>query len=352
MPARRDPASPRGVPFFDNARLALISIVALEHGIRLFLYDSPAMRGLYTWAVVFLMPAFAAIAGHLATPRAAPGRTLLRLGVPYVTFEVLYASLMAATGRAARPAVTLWEPTWLMWFILALLVWRLALPVVLRLRAPLAWAVAAGCAIGALPVAIYELTLTRLVTLFPFFVAGHLLPRRAFDALASPRARSAAPAVLGAAGVVVALWGDGGLQGWLHGTQPYRALGVSPAAGVGLRLLYYLGAGAAAAAILALVPRGSGRLTPLGRRTLYPYLLHGLVLLPLAGVVPASWTGSAPLALAVIGGSLAMGPALATGRAVRLARPLVEPRWAQRLIRSPLRARPAPRAAPPPPATS
>jgi fucose 4-O-acetylase-like acetyltransferase len=312
--------------FLDNARLALIALVVVAHVIRLFLFEVDGPRTLYVWSIVFLMPAFAAVAGHVSRPtlsRSGVTRLAMRILVPYLVFELIYTVLLAAT-RPGRPDLVPWTPTWLLWFLPALFLWRLTLPLLVRTGAPLAVAVTAGLAAGFLPAPVYTLGFTRFLVLYPFFVLGFLAPGGWVRRPPKPRVRLAALVVLGVAGVFAAALGTDA-ESWLHGTRPYASMGVSPLAGPTLRLGHYLGATAAAASFLALVPRRRGRLSDAGGRTLYVYLLHGIVLLAAASLVPPSWSDSALEAVLLLGTGVALALVLSTRPIARATRALVEP---------------------------
>lgn len=312
--------------FLDNARLALVALVVVAHVIRLFLFEMDEMRTLYVWSIVFLMPAFAAVAGYVSRPtlsRSDVARLAARILAPYLVFELIYTALVAAT-RPGRTDFAPWTPTWLLWFLPVLFLWRLTLPLLVRTRAPLAVAVTAGLVAGFLPAPVYTLGVTRFLVLYPFFVLGFLARRQWVERLARPRVRLAAGILLGVAGLFAAALGTD-VEGWLHGTRPYASMQVPLLAGPPLRLGHYLGATAGAVSFLALVPRRRARLSDAGGRTLYVYLLHGIVLLAAASVVPRSWSDSASEGAVLLGAALALALVLSTRPVARATRALVEP---------------------------
>lgn len=312
-------------PLFDNARLVLIAMVVTAHVIRLNLYEVGWARALYAWLLVFMMPAFTLIAGHLssATMSVARLKSLVRrLVVPYLVFELLYTAAHAVGGRSEGFVLDLLTPTWVLWFLVTLFWWRLSLPLVMKTRQPLLVAVAIGVAGGFLPGPVYVLALTRAMVFYPFFVLGHLM------AVGQPvrrlRARPLANvAVLGAAGAFAAAFLTGPGELWLHGTQPYANMGASAALGPVVRLAYYGGVGLTVASFLALVPSRRMRLTAMGERTLYPYMLHGLVLLSLEPfvTVPYSW----PAGVGLVAAGVALAVVLSTTPVMRATRVLVDP---------------------------
>lgn len=109
----------RRIPIWDNARAACILLVVLGHAIQRLTYDSDIAQSLYFLIYAFHMPAFALISGYFSRSDPPSRRRMTRLltdiVVPYVIFE----------GQA-NPNLT--QPSWTLWFLLALAIFRLVLP--------------------------------------------------------------------------------------------------------------------------------------------------------------------------------------------------------------------------------
>lgn len=311
-------------PLLDNARLVLICCVVTAHVIRLNLYDVGWTRAIYAWMFIFMMPAFAAIAGHLSRTTLSLRNVKVlarRLLAPYLVFELLYAGAHVVAGRREQLIVDLLTPTWVLWFLAALFLWRLSLPVLVKTGHPLLVSTVIGLCGGLLPAPVYALSLTRALVLYPFFVLGHVGARHQVSRLKAHPVGNAT--VLAVAAVVAFVFFRGGGEAWLHGTQPYTEMGVSPLLGVPLRLGYYLAVAVVVASFLACVPDRRARLTDLGGRSLYPYLLHGVVLLTLERFVSVPY--SPPVAVAALTAGVLLALALATRPVVRVARVVVDP---------------------------
>ena len=130
-------------PYFDNARALLIVLVVIGHVIEMS--SSGAARGLYTWIYAFHMPAFILISGYLArnfsaTPKQC-ARLLASVLVPYLIFDVLH-SLVGAAVKGELPEFSPGVPAFTLWFLFALVAWRLMVPLLRVLRRPVLVAVA------------------------------------------------------------------------------------------------------------------------------------------------------------------------------------------------------------------
>lgn len=98
--------------------------------------------------------------------------------------------------------------------------------------------------------------------------------------------------------------------------------------GAGVRLLLILLAAAMTLALLILVPRGHSMITVWGTRTLYVYLLHGLVVMGLRSSGAVAWFGefgeTGVLMLVALGIAITM--LLSMRWITKLFRPVIEPK--------------------------
>ncbi|MBD8205640.1 acyltransferase family protein [Microbacterium sp. CFBP 8790] len=331
--------TPTRVPFWDNARFAAIVLVVFGHAVQRLTYDSDAAEALYLLVYAFHMPLFALVAGYFSSSAEPTRRRMARLFTdliaPYLIFETLWTiTQLLVTGRTdLDPA----QPSWTLWFLLALALFRLVLPYLALLRAPVLWALAIAIVAGYLPGIDSTLSLSRFLGLLPFFTLGWWLRER--DVVARRGLLDARPVwlrvvavlVLAGAGAIafafVDVWRDVRLGTWFFFVDTYADLGAPQWWAGGVRLAIIALALVLMTAFLLLVPRRETSWTHLGRYTMSVYLLHTFVLYPfrqsgvLRGLEPAAlWI---PL-IAVASVAIAVG--LSSRPVRRLTRPLVEPR--------------------------
>src|SRR5215203_5161876 len=168
------PRVKRRVPFWDNARFACIVLVVLGHAVQRLTYDSDVALGLYLLIYAFHMPAFAIISGYFSKSDAPGRRQMARvitdILLPYVIFEALWTLTKWIVEGQANPNIT--QPSWTLWFLLALGIFRLVLPYLALLRWPLLWTVVISIGAGYLPNIDSTLSLSRTLGLLPFFTLG------------------------------------------------------------------------------------------------------------------------------------------------------------------------------------
>ncbi|MCR2818251.1 acyltransferase family protein [Microbacterium sp. zg.Y1090] len=329
----------RRVPFWDNARFACITLVVLGHAVQRLTYDSDIALAVYLLVYAFHMPAFAIISGYFS--KAGPpnqrqmARVITDILAPYLVFEGLWTLTKWIIEGSANPDPT--QPSWTLWFLLALGIFRLVLPYLALLKQPLLWALAVSVGAGYLPSIDSTLSLSRTLGLLFFFTLGWWLRDRDIVARLDLLRSRAWWVVVAAAGVIaaagwaawffVADWQEMGLRAWLFYDSGYADLGAAHWWAGGVRLLLMGIALVLTVAFLTLVPRRDRWWTRFGQYTMYVYLLHSFVLYPfresgvLRGLDP-TWFWLPLVAVA----SVAIALGLATRPVRTVFRPLVEPR--------------------------
>jgi fucose 4-O-acetylase-like acetyltransferase len=333
------PRAKRRVPFWDNARFACIVLVVMGHASQRLTYDSDIALALYLGIYAFHMPAFAIISGYFSragTPsKRQMARVITDILVPYVIFEGLWVLTKWIVEGQAEPNLT--TPSWTLWFLLALGIFRLVLPYLALLRWPLLWTVVISLGVGYLTNVGSTFSLARTLGLLPFFTLGWwlsehrvvdrlgLLGRRPWWVVA---AAVGAFAIVGwAAWFFVDQWRDMNLQQWLFYDDSYADLGGTEWWAAGVRLALMAVALVLSTALFVLVPRRSRWWTHFGQYTMYVYLLHSFVLYPfresgLLRDLDPTWLWL-PI---VIVASVLIALGLATKPVRWLFRPLIEPR--------------------------
>jgi fucose 4-O-acetylase-like acetyltransferase len=327
------------IPFWDNARFGTIVLVVIGHAIQRQTSDSNNALTLYLFIYAFHMPAFAIISGYFskATP---PGTRQMRkvitdILLPYLIMQFIWSAVQ--WWVEGDPGLNLTEPHWTLWFLLALAIFRVALPYLAMLRWPMVWAVVASVAVGYAHNVDSTFSLSRTIGILPFFLLGWYLRQwKLMDwwrRLRWPGVWAIRVAALGLfAGwlaVVISnieFFREIHLQGWFFYDDGYERLG-DDAWTAGLIRLGLIGLAAVlSAGFYALVPRRATIFTVFGQATMYVYLLHSFVLYPIreSGVLKDDHA-SAVWLLTMVFASLAISIALASPLVRRIFRPLIEP---------------------------
>lgn len=330
------------VPFWDNARFISVTLVVIGHGIQRLTSDSDNALILYLFIYAFHMPAFAIISGYFS--KASPPTTrrmkkvLTDILLPYIIMETIWTLVQFAVEGKQEFNPT--APSWTLWFLLALGIFRLVLPYLVLLRMPLLWALVLSVMVGYFSNVDSTFSLSRAIGILPFFVLGWqvrqwgLLER--FLALGQIvwALRAGAIAVFAIwLGVVIggiAQWRAIDLRFWFFYDDSYRGLGEGEWWAGFVRLGLIALAVLLSAAFFALIPRSDTWITTLGQATMYVYLLHSFILYPLreTGVLKGEHS-SAVWLLGMVFACIAISIVLTAPIVRRVFRPFIEPkpRW-------------------------
>ncbi|MGY0056107.1 acyltransferase family protein [Streptomyces sp. LZ34] len=325
-------------PYFDNAKYLTIVLVACGHAWEPLTYGSRAVTAVYLTVYAFHMPAFALISGYFSRGfDLGPGRIrrlLTGVVVPYLVFEVAYTLFYRWAQDDPGYPISLLDPWYVMWFLVALFIWRLTTPLWLALRHPMPIALALAVLASISPEVGGDLALQRVLSFLPYFVLGLSLRPEHFTRLRTRRARLAALPV--GAGALVAAYALAPRldAGWFYHRGSVTGLGVPAWAGVFTTPALFLLALVLTAVFLAWVPGRQLWITALGMGTMYGYLLHGFVIKSSRfwRWYDHPWLHTPVGELTVTAAAIAMITLLCTAPVRRVFRPLVEPRmtWAFR----------------------
>ncbi|WLR48857.1 acyltransferase family protein [Halobacillus litoralis] len=263
--------------FFDNAKLVLIFLVVFGHIIQPFTDGSRPMYTLYTWIYTFHMPAFIFLAGFFAKGSGEKDYILQlakKLILPYLIFQLVYTGYYFFIGKGATLS-GIFYPHWSLWFLFSLFCWHILLYWFKKIPPFLGVAIAVqiGVLVGYFSDIGHHFSLSRTFVFFPFFLVGYWMTKEHVHKWRTRRVKEASLVVMAIVASVIALFPEFS-SGWLLGSKSYEVLG-SPEMGGVFRLGVYVLAAVMTISVFAWVPNTQYRLTYLGGRTLYVYLLHG-----------------------------------------------------------------------------
>ncbi|WP_420033652.1 acyltransferase family protein [Streptomyces sp. cg28] len=287
-PAPASAPAPAGAPrpkqrdaFFDNAKYLAIVFVAMGHSWEPLTDRSRAAEALYMVVYTFHMPAFIVISGYFSRSFDASPHKLKRLitgvAVPYVLFEIAYTFFKRTAGGDPDYPISLLDPWYLTWFLVALFVWRLTTPIWKIVRWPLPIAVLIAALASISPEVGDDLDLQRVLQFLPFFVLGLCLKPEHFQLVRRREVRIiAVPVALCA--VALAYWaGPRMTSAWFYHRDSAQELGAPWWAGIVMTLALFGASIVLTACFFAWVPGRKMWFTVLGAGTLYGYLLHGFL---------------------------------------------------------------------------
>ena len=265
-------------PWLDNAKMVLVTIVVVGHMIVL-VPPGDEQSHTYDFIYYFHIPAFVLVTGYLSKSFRYTRRHLWALVttmvVPYIVFSWLMIHWRELLDQVPPDLEWFLNPRWPMWYLAAMVMWRLATPVLRWHPVMVPVSVAISLLAGLSNHETFDIN--RVLGFLPFFVLGlHLKPEH----LAVLRRRGAW--VAGIVGMLFIWWLAGRTDGlwatqFLYFRAPYAELGVGDAEGMWIRARLIVVALIGSAAVLTLVPHRRSFLTRMGAWSLVVYLCHGFV---------------------------------------------------------------------------
>lgn len=293
-------------PWFDNARWLAGTLVVLVHVFGRYRDDVFAVEWLWfgTWS--YRIPLFAILVGifSTATPVSRDFRQLItRILIPLVVLSAFHAGISYFEGDGVPYP---WEPQYTLWFLYAIIVWRLLLPVIASFRWPILVAILISITVGLGAFEGDPFGLTRMAANLPFVVIGWWLKSNS----GWLRQRNWLKTL--AALTVVTITA---VASWILVSQEQLVAadfaGLTQLTTIDLviqRLVILLAGLLGALAVLYLLPRGKvAVLTGIGRNGYQIYLLHGILLTVIGLFVTwpsAKELGATGLSALLVGGIL------------------------------------------------
>lgn len=284
--------------YYCNLKFLLLYLVVFGHWIEPYIDSFPPVHSVYRIIYTVHMPLFIFISGSFLASGEQAKIQAFRCLSCYLIFQSAAVLAGAVSGRPLR----LYRPCWHLWYLLSLSLWSFSAWISerwIRLseRSPyirsggILLAVLIGCGTGCLPRVGRDMSLSRTLTFFPYFLAGQLCPRNIFRE----------KRLLG----IVSLLGFGGLYllfnshiptGFFYQGDSYGSLGNT--LGIRLRLICYIMGGLFGIGLLALVPERRFLFSSIGADTLWVYLCHAplIMLLRLLPLPPLEMVLIGPLA--------------------------------------------------------
>ncbi|MFV8183494.1 MULTISPECIES: acyltransferase family protein [Streptomyces] len=268
--------------FFDNAKYLAIVLVAMGHSWEPLKGDSRILEGVYTVVYTFHMPAFIIISGYFSRSFDMRPDRLRRLVtgvlVPYVIFETAYSLFKRYGDHDPGMDVSLLDPWYLTWFLVALFIWRMTTPLWKNLRWPLPIALGIAMFGTVSPDIGDDLDLQRVLQFLPYFVLGLCMKPEHFQRVRTRTMRIVAVPVFAAA-LVFGWWAVPRMNtAWFYHRDAAQELAAPWWTGPVMTLALFGCSLLLTACFFAWVPRRKMWFTALGAGTLYGYLLHGFVI--------------------------------------------------------------------------
>lgn len=270
----------------DNIKVILIFLVVFNHIIAFCLVkEDIVIRYIWYAITIFHMPAFIFVSGYLSKKPQSVAKNVKNLLIPYILGYSLtwYAQIWLGKSvdyEILRPSGTV------MWYVLALFVYRLTIDAVGKMRLVVPLSIIFALWAGTRAEFTTYLSTSRIVVFFPFFVAGYLWKSEYITAVRKFKGKwilipltglilYAVPNYMITSSMPVDIF---------RGNHSYTLCGLSMGEGVVIRLLMYLVSFLVIYTMLGLIPDRKFLLTYIGRNTMGIYFFHYPIMIIMNGL--------------------------------------------------------------------
>lgn len=271
----------------DNIKVLLIFLVVFNHIIAFELVKVDIVIWYIWYAItIFHMPAFIFVSGYLSKKPQNVLKNVKNLLIPYILGYTLtwYAQIWLGKNvdyELLRPSGTV------MWYLLALFVYRLTIEAFGKIRFIIPLSIAFALWAGTRPEFTTFLSTSRIVVFFPFFVAGYLWKSEYTTAVRKFKGKWVLIPLAGFVlyGVPNYMISNSIPVDIFRGNHTYMLSGLVNEVGMVIRLLMYLVSFLMILTFFALLPDRKLPFTFIGRNTMGIYFFHYPIMIIIDGLL-------------------------------------------------------------------
>jgi fucose 4-O-acetylase-like acetyltransferase len=264
----------------DNVKALLITLVVLGHLMDRFT-EIESFKFFWILIYSFHMPLFVFCSGYFASTD--NKKITKRLIYPYILFQILFLIFDKYIIKMEVTSFTLITPIWILWYLLASVFWSIMIQFIKKIDLKvIIIAFIIGLLAGFDDSIGFDLSLSRTIVFFPFFLIGYYCRNNKID-VTKLKENKVLIIILSILSTLVILYlyiNCNNINGvWLNASRGYEAFEYN----LIIRLIIYLNALILSAMIFVIIPKFKiPAITNIGVNSMSIYLLHGFIVRYLA----------------------------------------------------------------------
>lgn len=264
---------------WDNMKALLIFLVVLGHFLEKFPMDFKTGKLLDEFIYMFHMPAFIFVSGFWAKGYCKNGKPRPEKIAYFVSYYVIFQLIFTFIIQIFTPtkAISLLEPAIGLWYLLAMIIYYLIIPVIENLPAPLIIGafMVVGLFIGYEKEAGSFAGVSRTLVFSPFFFAGYYTPVTLIDKMRSIKNRILIGVLTFFAALTIwTVSNDEYGMTLFFGKANFKALKFDFMEGITLRYLSWILGALMIISLILLLPSKKTIFSFVGERSIQAYLFH------------------------------------------------------------------------------
>jgi fucose 4-O-acetylase-like acetyltransferase len=246
--------------------------------------DNQILQDIIQVIFSFHIPLFAFVSGYFSRTfiiEDGKFKHLFDLMFQYSLFQGLYLIADSIWFQTPNVNYSFFEPYWMLWFLFSLFFWRVLLLIFEKSNHVLVWAVISGIVVGFWSGDGTWMSLSRTLIYFPFFVIGYRFNPVWISKIVNTKMKLISMAFLVTLFVIYHFLPFELEFEWFLGNATFAQLNRTPFEGMMIRMIFYVVQFISSFCVVILVSSRTYIFAEWGQRTIYVYLLHGLVLMTL-----------------------------------------------------------------------
>lgn len=262
--------------FVDNLKGLLIFLVVFGHFLESYLGDSNVIKYIYIVIYSFHMPLFALCSGYLANAKT-PFKKILKYFLFFVVLQTIVAIVQTILNGAFTISYII-TPYWILWYLLSFTFWLLLLKALKKVNLiTIGLFFLTALLVGYIPQIGVVLSLSRTITLFPFFIVGYYIKKTPINYIKIKKVLSYIAPILTIAVLTFFIF----YLNIIQISDLYFKTSYHENFSLINRLILYVFAFILSLQVALLIPvKKDQMLSTFGRQTLPIYLFHPAVVLP------------------------------------------------------------------------
>ncbi len=253
-------------------------LVVFGHFIEHYINQVPAFKVIFICIYLFHMPLFVFISGYFTKSENSLKieNVIKQLLIPYVVFSVIWYLLISRHSGSLD--IDLFDPPFHLWYLLSLVFWKFLLPAIKQIRYYFLLSVIAAISIGFNPNINHFLSLSRTISLFPFFILGNICTRESLNVIHKKKILAVSAIILVTAVAYYIVKANPTNISLLFWDSSYNYSGYTTGIAALGRLTLLITAVLVSAGFITVIPKKEYFFTRLGTRTLPIFILHAFFL--------------------------------------------------------------------------